>query len=71
VNPNERQATLNGLIWGAPWAFPSVTVLREMPFLRSTALFLADVHSVHCAQNALQRIKNGYFATARISVNRP
>jgi len=71
VNPNKRQATLNGLIWGAPRAFPSVTALREMPFLHAATLFFADVHSAHCARNALQRNKNGYFATAKISVNRP
>jgi len=63
VNPNKRQATLNGLIWGA--------ALREMPFLHAAVLFLADVHTAHCARNALQRNKNGYFATAKISVNRP
>jgi hypothetical protein len=85
VNPNKRQqgelrlrnrespggATLNGLIWGAPQAFPSVTALRNMPFLRSAALFLAHVHQVQSAQSALQRNKNGYIATAIISVNRP
>jgi hypothetical protein len=63
VNPNERQATLNSLIWGA--------ALREMPFLHAASLFLTDVQQAHGTQNALQRIKNGYFATARISVNRP
>jgi hypothetical protein len=63
VTPNKRQATLNGLIWGA--------ALREMPFLHATALFLIDVQQAHGARNALQRIKNGYFATARICVNRP
>jgi len=48
-----------------------IEALREMPFLHAAALFLSDVHSAHCARNALQRNKNGYFATARISVNRP
>jgi len=57
VNPNKRQATLNGLIWGA--------ALREMPFLHAATLFFVDVHSAHCTQNALQRNKNGYFATAK------
>jgi len=42
-----------------------------MPFLHAATLFLADVHTAHCARNALQRNKNGYFATAKISVNRP
>jgi hypothetical protein len=63
VNPNDRRATPNGLIWGA--------ALRDMPFLRSAALFLVDVHQAHGARKALQRNKNGYIATARISVNRP
>ncbi len=63
LNPNKRQATLNGLIWGA--------ALRAMPFLHAATLFFADVHSEHCARNALQGTKNGYFATAKISVNRP
>jgi len=63
VNPNKRQATPNGPIWG--------TALREVPFLYAATLFLADVHLAHGARNALQRNKNGYFATARISVNRP
>jgi hypothetical protein len=63
VNPNERRVTLNGLIWGA--------ALRDMPFLRSAALFLADVHQAHGVRKALQRNKNSYIATARISVNRP
>jgi hypothetical protein len=63
VNPNERQVTLNGLIWGA--------ARREMPFLHAASLFLADVHSAQGAQNALQRNKNGYFAAVRISVKRP
>jgi len=49
VNPNERRVTLGGLISGA--------ALREMPFLHAAALFLADVHSAHCARNALQRNK--------------
>ncbi|MFQ5356579.1 MAG: hypothetical protein ACE5DY_08885, partial [Mariprofundaceae bacterium] len=62
-NPNKRQATLNGLIWSA--------ARREMSFLRSAALFFADVHLAPYALNALQRIKNSYFATPRISVNRP
>jgi len=63
VNPNERRATLNGHIWGA--------ALRDTPFLRSAALFFADVQIAHDARNALQRIKNDDIATARISVNRP
>jgi len=63
VNPNERRATLNGPIWGA--------ALRDMPFFRSAALFLADVQQAHCARNALQRNKNGDVATAIISVSRP
>jgi hypothetical protein len=49
VNPNERRATLNGLIWGA--------ALRDMPFLRSAVLSLADVHQAHGIQNALQHTK--------------
>ena len=57
MNPNERQATLNGIIWNA--------ALREMPFLRSAALFLAEVQQAHGARKALQRNKNGYFAAAR------
>jgi hypothetical protein len=70
VNPNERQATLNDLIWGAPRAFPSVTALQEMPFLHAATLFLADVQQAHGTRKALQRNKNGYFDTARISINR-
>ena len=61
VNPNKRRATLNGLILG--------TALWEMPFLHAASLFLADVQQAHGARNALQRIKNGCFAAARISVN--
>ncbi|MDQ6981790.1 MAG: hypothetical protein Q9M08_02120, partial [Mariprofundus sp.] len=57
ANTNERRVPLNGPIWGA--------ALREMPFLHAAALLLADVHSAHCARNALQRNKNGYCATAR------
>jgi hypothetical protein len=49
VNPNERQATLNGLIWGA--------ALREMPFLPAATLFLVDVQQAHGTRNALQRAK--------------
>ncbi|MDQ6982158.1 MAG: hypothetical protein Q9M08_04025, partial [Mariprofundus sp.] len=63
ANSNERRVTLNGLIWGA--------ALREMPFLHAAALFFADVHSAHCARNALLRIKNGYFATTGTSVKSP
>jgi hypothetical protein len=63
VNPNKRRATLNGLILG--------TALWETPFLPTATLFFADVQQAHGTLNALQRIKNGYFATARISVNRP
>ncbi len=57
MNPNERQATLDGLIWDA--------TLREMPFLHAATLFLADVQQAQGSRKALQRIKNGYFATAR------
>jgi hypothetical protein len=45
--------------------------LWEMPFLHAASLFLTDVQQAHGSRNALQRIKNGYFATARISVDRP
>jgi len=45
--------------------------LRDMPFLRSSALFLAHVQQAHNAQNTLQRHKNGFIATTRMSVNRP
>ena len=63
MNPNERQATLDGLIWDA--------ALWEMPFLRAASLFLTDVQQAQGSRNVLLRIKNGYFATAGISVNRP
>jgi hypothetical protein len=42
-----------------------------MPFLHPAALFLADVQQAHNVRNALQRNKNGFIATARMSVNRP
>jgi len=48
-----------------------VAALRDMPFLRPVALFLAHVQQAHHARNALQCIKNGFIATARISVDRP
>lgn len=32
--------------------------LRDGPFLATAALFLADVHLIHCTQNALQRANN-------------
>jgi len=54
---------MDGLIWG--------TALRDGPFLRPAALFLAGVHQAHYAQNALHSRKNGRVAAARISVNRP
>jgi len=63
VNPNERRATPDGLIWGA--------ALRDGSFLRSAALFLADGQLVHGARDALLRHKNGFVAATKISVNRP
>ena len=63
MNLNERRATMDGLIWGA--------ALRDNPFLRSAALFLADVPLAHFVRNALHSNKNGHVATTRISVNRP
>jgi hypothetical protein len=52
-----------GHIWGAPQAFPSVTALRDRPFLHSAALFLANVDQAHYAQNALHSNKNSLIAT--------
>ena len=63
VNPNERRATMDGLIWGA--------ALRDRLFLCSAALFLADVPLEHCARNALHSHKNGRVATTMICINRP
>jgi len=63
VNPNKRQATMNGFIRSA--------ALRDVPFLRPVALFLTDVQQAYSARNALQRTKNSFIATAGISVNRP
>ncbi len=63
VNPNKRQATLDGPTWGA--------ALRDGPFLHSAALCLADVQQAHCARNALLSNKNGRVAATRISIGRP
>jgi len=63
VNPNKRRATPDGLIWGA--------ALGDGLFLRSAALFLADVQIAHRARNALLMHKNNLVAATKISVNRP
>jgi len=60
---NERRATPHGLISGA--------TLRDGSFLAAAALFLADVHSAHYAQNALQRPKNDRVAALGFYMNRP
>lgn len=61
MNPNKRQATQSGSIWG--------TARRDGPFFRLAALRLACVQQqAQGARHALQKQKNGRVAAAGISV---
>ncbi len=63
MNTNERRATPDVFIWGAP--------LRDGSFFRPAALLLTHVQQAHFVRNALQRQKNSLVATTKINVNRP